>query len=212
MKSDQKKSENPWLKIPAFEYEGHMSSPGVLQLQMLSELLKETVEKYNPKSICVPGCAGGNGFEHLADKNPDRVVGIDINPEYISLSEKRYKKVLPSLELICSELEGINFASGSFDLIHAALIFEYVDSEVVLKKFYTWLLPGGILSVLLQLPSPSPVSKTEFESVKILSGFIKLVDPDTFKRRAENLGLELISEKIIEMRNGKKFFSAAFKK
>lgn len=200
-------SENPWLKIPAADYEGHMSSPGVMQLQMLSELFNRIIEKYSSKKICVPGCSAGNGFEHLTGKKIDRITGIDLNPEYLLLCKSRFGKSLPRLELICADISEINFSDAAFDLIHAALIFEYVETETILKKFYSWLSPEGILSVLLQLPSnlSEPVSNTEFESLKSLSGFIKLADPDTFKRHAENLGMNFLLEDTVETINGKNF-------
>jgi hypothetical protein len=46
-------------------------------------------------------------------------------------------------------------------MIHAALLFEYVDVEITLSKISKWLKGNGVLSVVLQLPNDksSPVSE-----------------------------------------------------
>ena|GEM_PF-2740959 len=38
---------NPWLRIPASDYEGHMSSPNVAQQSFLAQTFKESLDKYN---------------------------------------------------------------------------------------------------------------------------------------------------------------------
>ncbi len=37
---------NPWLRIPAADYEGHMSSPNVAQQSFLAQTFKESLDKY----------------------------------------------------------------------------------------------------------------------------------------------------------------------
>lgn len=62
-------AENPWLKINSEEYEGHMSSPGVGQQQMLNKIFADVINKSSYQSIAVLGCSTGNGLEHLTKKN-----------------------------------------------------------------------------------------------------------------------------------------------
>jgi hypothetical protein len=73
-------SDNPWLSIPAADYEAHMASPEVGQLQFLNAVFKETLARQRPKSLLVPGCATGNGFEHIDFTVTRRIVAVDINP------------------------------------------------------------------------------------------------------------------------------------
>jgi len=42
---------NPWLQIPASDYEGHMGSPEVAQLTLLAQTFKEALNKYDSKSM-----------------------------------------------------------------------------------------------------------------------------------------------------------------
>lgn len=207
-------SKNPWLKVPAEDYEGHMSAPNVMQLQALSKIFTDVLDEFSPESIAVLGCATGNGFEYLVGRNIKKIVGVDINPEYLAVCSKRYAERLPRLKLICSDLATINFPHSTFDLIHAALIFEYVDVEMLLSKISNWLKPDGVLSVVLQLPSESslPVSETQFESVKTLAPFIKLISPETFDRKAKKGNLVLNKRDLIEIPGGKKFAVSYFKK
>ncbi|MHB8906914.1 MAG: class I SAM-dependent methyltransferase [Melioribacteraceae bacterium] len=206
--------ENPWLQIPLEDYEGHMSASNVQQLQMLDEVFEVVLNELSPKSLCVLGSTAGNGFQHLIQRNFDRVVGIDINFKYVTECRAWFIQDVPNLQLICADLNEIELTDSIFDLVHAALIFEYVDVEKLLSKIYKWLKPGGILSAVLQLPSESlsAVSKTQFISVKILEPFIKLVEPDEFRKKAEKLGLICEEETEIKLSTGKRFVKAYFKK
>lgn len=207
------KKQNTWLQIPAEDYEGHMSAPNVVQLQMLNKIFADVLNEFNSKSIAVLGCTTGNGFEHLIDRKIERIVGVDINPDYISICKKRFEKSLPKLELVCVDLNEAEFPVSSFDLIHAALVFEYVDVELLILKISRWLKPKGILSVVLQLPSETsaPVSETPYQSLKLLSPIIKLVDPGQFKKTAQKNGLEDIKNHEVKLESGKIFSIIIFR-
>lgn len=128
------KTQNPWLQIPAEDYEGHMSASNVDQLQMLNKIFADVLNDFDPKTTAVLGCTTGNGFEHLINKNIERIIGVDINHEYLAICKNRFEKSLPQLELICADLNETDFPDSSFDLIHAALVFEYVEVELLLSK------------------------------------------------------------------------------
>ncbi|MCL6100818.1 MAG: class I SAM-dependent methyltransferase [Bacteroidetes bacterium] len=176
--------KNPWLKISSEDYEGHMSAPNVMQLQMLNKIFADVLNKFLPKSIAVLGCTTGNGFEHLIGKDIEQIVGVDINPEYLSVCSKRFAEKLPQLKLICEDLSKVNLPNSTFDLIHAALVLEYVDTEMLLAKISWWLKPNRILSVVLQLPSAvSPlVSETPYRSLQKLNKYIQLVNPAELRK------------------------------
>lgn len=59
---------NPWLSIPLEDYEGHMSSPEVGQLDALAELFGEALEYRRPASVAVLGVADGNGLDRVDPK------------------------------------------------------------------------------------------------------------------------------------------------
>ena len=77
---------NPWLGIPAADYEGHMGDPRVAQLRLLGDVFEESLREFRPAAVVVPGCATGNGFERIDPAATRRIVGIDINPEFLALA------------------------------------------------------------------------------------------------------------------------------
>ena len=56
---------NPWLSVPLADYEAHMRSPAVQQLDALSDLFAEALAFCNPASVAILGIAGGNGLERI---------------------------------------------------------------------------------------------------------------------------------------------------
>lgn len=205
---------NPWLQIPSNEYEEHMSAPGVQQLQVLNEIFRKVLDQFKPRSLCILGSTNGNGFEHLIGRDIETILGVDINYRYLAECRAWFTEDLPLLDLLCSDIDMLELQNKSFDLIHAALIFEYVDMKKLLSKIPGWLNYGGVLSVVLQMPSDSsePVSETEFESIKKLSTVIKLVDIKEFFYIAEKNGLKEIYSSYVPLQKGKKFFVSYFKK
>ena len=172
-------NQNPWLSIPACDYEGHMNSETVGQLPVLSSIFENALRDVPSKSLAVLGCGAGNGFDHIDPQRTEKVVGIDINPEYLSILRDSYGSKLRMLELICSDLDMFAYQDNSFDLIYAALIFEYVDFAKILKRVSRWLVMKGTLVTVLQLPSPQVkmISETPYSSLKSLEPLMHLVDP-----------------------------------
>lgn len=208
------KPQNPWLQISAEDYERHMSDEKVGQLQALNKIFKDILNEYSPESLCVLGCTTGNGFEHIDTKTTKSVVGIDINEEYLKIIKKRFGKSIPEMVLICSDLNDLDLPPDSFDLIHAALIFEYVDVEKTLNKISNWLSNGGVLTVVLQMPdeNSSPVSETQYQSLILLTPILNLVNPDSFRLAAKKSGLKEIKNFEYDLKTGKKFFVGCFGK
>ena len=75
---------NPWLTIPLADYEGHMASPVVGQAEMVAHEFEVLLKIHVPTTVALIGCAGGNGFEKAAEVGITRLVGIDINANYIA--------------------------------------------------------------------------------------------------------------------------------
>lgn len=208
------KLQNPWLQIPADDYKNHMSAPNVGQLQVLNKIFKEVLDEFNPKSICVLGCTTGNGFEHLINRSVEEIVGIDINQNYLDECNNRYGKELPQLKLICADLDELELQSNIFDLIHAALIFEYVDVQNLLRKTSKWLRTDGILSMVFQLPSEksNPVSDTPYHSLKSLSSIMKLIDVNEIEDIIERENFLCTKSYNINLPQDKKFLVMYCKK
>lgn len=197
--------ENPWHKIPAEDYEGHMSGENVLQLQALSKIFGNVISQTVPKSIMLLGCATGNGLEHLSGN--EKIICVDINPGYIELCRKRFSSKLPNMKLVCADLNKYDQQEELFDLVHAALIFEYIDVEPLLKKIFNWLKPGGHFSAVIQLESKitPAISETGFDSLKLLSPIHKLVNPASFRKNCMSIGFEGGKCKEVLLPGEKKF-------
>jgi hypothetical protein len=73
---------NPWLLIPASDYEGHMGSPNVAQMSFLACTFQESIENHNARAIALLGCATGNGLEYVKANATRRVTAIDLNPGF----------------------------------------------------------------------------------------------------------------------------------
>jgi SAM-dependent methyltransferase len=200
---------NPWTVVPAADYERHMGPEGVDQLAPLSAVFQETYLAAQPDRVLLLGCATGNGLEHVNPAVTERIVGVDVNLQYLGIARQRFMHLGAKLELFCSEAEKFRAQPGSFDLVHAALLFEYLHPEVLVRKIAEWLAPDGTCSVVLQLPGgegPQPPSKT----MQIISKAMKLVPPDELTRLFEHYGLSRKRARIVPLKHGKCFWVAAF--
>ena len=186
---------NPWLSIPLADYEGHMRSASVRQLDALSDLFAETIALRAPSSIAILGIAGGNGLERIDPAAVHRIVGIDINSDYLDAVQRRYPN-LPQLELQRADLGRDVLSIAPVQLVHAALVFEHAGTALCLDNAISLVAPSGTLSVVLQLPSPSAanVATTAYPSLQRLSADFSLIDPpvlcDTLIKRGFTLAHE----------------------
>jgi trans-aconitate methyltransferase len=204
---------NPWLNVPASDYEGHMGSPDVDQLSFLASTFKDVLEQYNCSTVALLGCATGNGLEHINREHTHRVTAVDINPEYLEILHQRYGNSIPGIEIIQADLENCELEKEAYSLIFAGLIFEYLEAFPMLHKISNWLKVDGSLVAVLQLPADGDsVTKTPYKSLRSLSSIMKLVDSKQFSIAAADAGLEGIDKKFITLGTGKSFYIGIYKK
>lgn len=200
---------NPWTVVPAADYERHMGPEGVDQAGTLSAILQEVYLATQPDRMLVLGCTTGNGLEHVNPAVTKRVVGVDVNLQYLGIARQRFFHLGPRLELFCSEAEKFRAQPGSFDLVHAALIFEYLHPEVLVRKIVEWLADDGTCSVVLQLPGgEGPAAPTK--TMQIIQKAMKLVPPEELTRLFEQYGLARKRAKTVPLRHGKSFWVGHF--
>ena len=138
--------DSPWLTVPLSDYETHMRSDPVQQIDALSELFRQVLEYAKPESVAILGVAGGNGLEQIDSTITRRVCGIDINPTYLDAVRERFQN-LPGLELHCLDLSKPMSPLTRVDLVHAAVIFEHIGLQYCLRNALKLLVQGGSLSV-----------------------------------------------------------------
>jgi SAM-dependent methyltransferase len=200
---------NPWTVVPAADYERHMGPEGVDQLAPLASIFQEAYLAAQPDRLLVIGCAAGNGLEHVDPSVTSRIVGVDVNLQYLGIARQRFFHLGPRLELFCNEASTYRGAPGSFDLVHAALIFEYVYPEVLVRKIAEWLADRGTCTAVLQLPGgegPEAPSK----AMQIIQKGMKLVPPEELTRLFEHYGIPLRRKKEVPLKFGKRFWVGTF--
>jgi ubiquinone/menaquinone biosynthesis C-methylase UbiE len=205
---------NPWLDIPEADYVGHMDSPGVGQRPVLSRLLGEALDSVRPRVVLVVGGSNGNGLEHVDPAATSRVVVVDINPAYLRCLRERFPR--PGFELVVrtGDVLDIELELEAYDLVHAALIFEYVDWPALLPRLARALRPGGVLSVILQSPSASTpaVTPTAFTSLRKLESLFRFVEPMSLVDSARAERLSLNARHVEPLPAGKSFDVLRFMK
>jgi SAM-dependent methyltransferase len=200
---------SPWLQVPLADYEGHMAHVG--QAALLERLFGQAIRELQPRSVAVLGAAGGNGFGHLERAPVARTVAVDIHPDYVRELGKRYAQTVAGLEILCGDVGDPEFGFAPVDYVHAALVFEYVDAPAVLARVHRWLVPGGVLGVVLQLPGPASVSPSPYASLSALGSAMQLRDDDAFVELAAAAGLQLVARESVSAPPEKAFASLRFR-
>lgn len=197
---------SPWLEIPLSDYESHMALPAVGQAEMLASELEETLLRFAPASVAVIGCAGGNGFDRIPAKT-QRVVGADINPEYIAAAAARFLGRIPGLELHVADIEVGPLPFAPVELIFAGLVFEYVALPAALANLARVCCPDGRLVAVLQEESAQleAVTPSPYSSLQTLAPRMRLVPSAELAARAADAGFSIESERSITLESGKQF-------
>jgi SAM-dependent methyltransferase len=198
---------SPWLAISADEYEAHMSASHVGQRDVLDDIFREMVLLLKPRRLLVAGCGPGGGWQHIDPTHTEVVTGIDLNPEYLRKLQAQHGARLRGLDLICGDITLLDTAHRTYDLIVAALLFEYIDIRKGLKRLSGMLHEQGALLAVLQLPSNSSdaVSETISLNIRQLTGIMKLIDPDEFEAAARSEGLFSNRRTVVPLPGGKAF-------
>jgi SAM-dependent methyltransferase len=200
---------NPWTVVQADDYERYMGPEGVDELASLAAIFQEAYVAGQPDRVLVLGCGTGNGLEHVNPTVTQRIVGVDVNLQHLGIARQRYFHLGPRLELFCAEVEKFRAGAARFDLVHAALVFEYVYPEVLVRRISEWLSDEGACSVVLRLPGgerPEPPSK----ALRIIEKAAKLVSPDELVQLFEHYGLPKRRERTVPTRRGRSLWVAAF--
>jgi len=211
---------NPWLQVSAADYEGHMAHPEVAQLGFLADRFATSVRATAPRRLALLGCATGNGLERIDPRQVERVLGVDINPEYLAIAETRHRaRFGDHLVLRCADLgdpaaAAAALAPGGFDLIHAALLFEYLEPAPLLAVLAAALAPEGRLAVLLQLPvaGHGAVTDTPFLGVRALEPLLRLRDPASVAAAAAAAGLVQLGKETLALTTGKRFHESHWRR
>ncbi|MGO9895278.1 MAG: hypothetical protein ACLPX8_13840 [Bryobacteraceae bacterium] len=202
---------SPWLSVPLADYEGHMQSADVQQLGVLGKLFAATLARCRPRSVAVLGIAGGNGLDRIDDSITKRIVGLDLNPLYLDEVRRRYAGK-SGLELYCVDLAEQAVDLEPVQLVHAALVFEHAGVDLCLENAISLVAPGGLLSVVLQLPGEfgREVGVSPFPSIRKLASRFSLVDPLWLGEKLAQHSFRLTHQEQRPLPAGKGFWMGVF--
>lgn len=203
---------NPWRSIPLADYEGHMGSAHVQQLGALSALFKRALDVCAPESVAVLGVAGGNGLEHVNRPTMRRIVGVDINAQYLDEVRRRFGSH-SNLELLCADVSEDELGVAPVDLVHAALFFEHAGLGRALDNAVSLVVPGGNLSVALQRSDGEQprVTPTAYAAMQTLGERFSLIDATQFRHRLEQRGFRMLLDEHVPLPTGKALWFGVFR-
>lgn len=203
----KQQTPNPWLAVTAADYDGHMRDIG--QAQALELIFARAYAGFSPKVLAVLGCGTGCGLSRVDPAFTERVVGVDLNRKYLQLARVRNPHLEPVAEWKCAPVESLSFPARTFDMVHAALLFEYIEWHPAIAKIARWLKTDGVFSVVLQLPRGRVITPTRYETISLLRPVHRLVPPRQFLACARRSGLKPVYTREVPLPGGKRFLHAA---
>jgi len=203
--------ENPWLRIPVADYEAHMEAVG--QTTALRGLFSSVYSSIRPRRLAVLGCTTGADFDGIDPAVTGVAAGVDINARYLEVAEKRLAAIGRRVHLVCGDVLKVELPEAPFDLVHAALLLEYLDPAALFRRVHHWLAPSGRFSVVIQarLPGIAAVSSTRYESLQMLSDTMSLRSADEVISVGSREGFVLESSEALELPGGKVLVQMLFK-
>jgi SAM-dependent methyltransferase len=185
-----------------------MNSPAVGQHLVLNRLFAEALAATRPRGVLVAGCSTGNGLEHLDPRVTRKITCVDVNPGYLqAMTDLMKDRPEIDFRLTCGDIATCPLPRGQFDLVHAALLFEYVEWHRVLTRLVTTLSKNGTLSVVLQRPSEisPPVTPSSFKSLLALEPFFHFVEPEALVDAAASVDLAVVVRRTVPLPSAKAF-------
>lgn len=190
-----------------------MGPGGLDQLTPLSRIFGQVYRAARPARLLVLGCGTGAGLEHVDPAVTDRVVGMDLNLQYLAVARQRLHRLGARLELHCLDVLAARPPPGGFDLVHAALLLEYLAPEAVVPLMAGATAPAGTSSVVLRLPGGEPAEEASpLESVRALAGSTRLVPPAHVAGLFERQGLRRSGAWEVAVKGGRRLYAATFRR
>lgn len=152
---------NPWKDISLSDYENDMALDSVQQLQAMNQIMKGQLNQYEVQSAMILGIAGGNGLEHVDTEKLNKVYGVDINQEYLTITKKRYENLSDTLDCLCIDLVSEAEKLPQVDMLIANLLIEYIGYECF-KKVVTVTKPVYVSCIIQVNVDDSFVSESPY--------------------------------------------------
>lgn len=210
--------DNPWNSIPINDYLNHMENDNVYQLQVLNSIIKEQLNQLNSsyKNVAILGITDGNGLEHIDSSKINKLVGLDINTDYLQLCSNNYKQLDKILHLHCVDM--INEKSkavkllNDVDFIIANLIIEHIHLDNFIDIIIRLPYRSRRISCVIQHNSDSSfISHSGYEKVfECLIQIIEEIDEDKLKNSMEAINYKPVLRNQYSLQNDKHFIRLDF--
>lgn len=103
--------------------------------------LQPMLPDFEGKAVLDLGCGFGWHCQYAIEHGAASVVGVDISEKMLAVARE---KTSGEIKYVCSPIEEVEFAEGSFDAVISSLAFHYLASfDDIAGKVWTWLKPGG---------------------------------------------------------------------
>lgn len=190
-----------------------MGPEGLDLLAPLSRAFAQVYRAARPARLLVLGCGTGAGLEHVDPAVTARVVGVDLNLQYLAVARQRHQRLGARLELYCADARTADLAEGGFDLVHAALLAEYLDPEALVAAMARAAAPGATCAVVQRLPGGEPAEEAwPAESVRALAEATRLVEPADLSALLARRGLRRAGAWEVAARGGRRLRASIFRR
>ena len=188
-----------------------MSAVG--QTAALRNIFRRIYTHIRPHRVAVLGCTAGGDFRDIQPEITAVAVGVDVNPAYIEAGRQRSSGFVGAVQWVCGDVLSVELPEVPFDLVHAALLLEYVDADQLFLRVRKWLRPGGLFSVVTQEPTKNlpAVSSTPYRSLQKLGGTMHLRRVDEIVAIAAATGYVAVKKSLVELANGKVLAHSVYK-
>jgi SAM-dependent methyltransferase len=182
------------------------------QAAILRERFLRLYAEQQPKRLAVLGCTTGSDLQLVDAETTSVAIGVDVNPAYLEIARGRLSALGARLQLIEGDVLSVDLPAGQLDLVHAALLFEYVEPLALFRRIHAWLAPGGVCSVITQSPEPDvrDVTETPYRTIQVLKGRMQLRDAKQVATLAQQCGLRLTREQVATNVGGKTLVHSVF--
>jgi SAM-dependent methyltransferase len=113
---------------------------------VLTTIRKHIDPDFAPRSVLDFGCGVGRMLGAFA-KIADDVVGLDVSSSMLQEAQRNCDEhLLRNVRLLVSD-DALSALTGTFDLIHSAIVFQHIPVErgrVIFSKLLKHLRPGGV--------------------------------------------------------------------
>jgi hypothetical protein len=203
--------KNPWENVSLQVYELHMQLETVQQLQTLNAIMKEQLSQYPICSLAVLGVAGGNGLEYVDPERIVKVVGVDINAEYLQACKSRFPDLCDILTLKKADLSYPDCGPiPAVDLVIANLFIEYIGVDCFARQVKRCL-PRYVSCVIQKNPSVEFVSVSPYaDSFCEISQLHRDIEHDELITAMADIGYALLLLREYRLPNQKKFIRLDF--